>query len=754
MPENHPYTFKTPSERAELKEKSDADCAVEMRNCVIPRLCLNMIVKNESKIIHRLLNSVAALIDTYCICDTGSTDNTMEIIESFFREKKIPGKMVQEPFRDFGYNRTFALKACESVPAEYILLLDADMVLWKNPNISPEEFKQSLIDDAYYVLQGSDTYYYKNIRIVKNNVGFTYWGVTHEYVNFPKDKGKLITTQVQKPVLFINDIGDGGAKTDKFLRDIRLLEKGLEELPNNDRYLFYLANSYKDSGQMEKAIETYKKRIEVGGWIEEIWYSYYCIGKCWKHLGDMDRAIAAWMHGFQEYPNRIENLYEIVQHYRIIGKNQLSYWFYTIADRMRREHPEREYLFMQKDIYDYRLDYELSILGYYVNLDNHNLSKVAMKVLADPNVPNHTMTNVFSNYKFRSLKCISLANSCPFYNNLLDVLQTIGKTTLNSNPGFFSSTPSFCFINHNQLFVNVRLVNYWIKEDGGYDNPGSVHTINVIALLENSFSGEHEGVVDSDDEDVAPWESKTWKIVREGVLEYDTSVDNYYIGLEDVRLSYDASREVVFYNANRGVDKGMMVVEHGIIDLDDFSTSCDVFLEIDYQREIEKNWVLFPDGKTSTWSKDRIHSGTTRMIYGWSPLVIGNVQNVNTSETPSPVFRKISEDTSVPPFFRHIRGSTNGIYMPEYNETWFVCHLVSYEDRRYYYHIIIRLDADTGKVKKYTQLFTLEGQKVEYILGFDRIWPDTFLIGYSLLDKETKYMTLSKESILSSYMDV
>jgi hypothetical protein len=372
-----------------------------------------------------------------------------------------------------------------------------------------------------------------------------------------------------------------------------------------------------------------------------------------------------------------------------------------------------------------------------------------MKVMADPNVPNNTMTNVFSNYKFRSVKCISAAYSLS--GNLLDVLQTIGKKTLNSNPGFFSSTPSFCFLNNgNRLLVNVRLVNYWIKEDGGYDNPGSVHTINVIALLEHSFSGENDGVVDSDDEDVAPWESKTWKIVREGVLEYDTSVDNYYIGLEDVRLSYDTSRDVVLYNANRGVDKGMMVVEHGTIDLDDFSTSSDVFLEIEHQREIEKNWVLFPRGPTN----ESVSKEPTRMIYGWSPLVIGNVQNINTSETPNPVFHKISEDTSVPPFFRHIRGSTNGIYMPEYNETWFVCHLVSYEDRRYYYHIIIRLDADTGKVKKYTQLFTLEGQKVEYILGFDRISPDVFLIGYSLLDKETKYMTLSREFIESPSLSV
>ena len=49
-----------------------------------PTLCLNMIVKNESKIITRLFDSVLPIIDCYCICDTGSTDNTVQIITNYF----------------------------------------------------------------------------------------------------------------------------------------------------------------------------------------------------------------------------------------------------------------------------------------------------------------------------------------------------------------------------------------------------------------------------------------------------------------------------------------------------------------------------------------------------------------------------------------------------------------------------------------------------------------------------------------------
>lgn len=725
------------------------------------RICLNMIVKNESRIILRLLESCVDLLDFYCICDTGSTDNTIELIERFFQEKGIPGKVIQEPFRDFGYNRSFALKACESVPAEFVLLLDADMIFWRDPSIPPEEFKRSLTSaEAFYIFQGSDTYYYKNTRIVKNNLGFSYWGVTHEYVDYPKvhpltgEKINIRVSQIPKDILFIKDIGDGGAKTDKFLRDVRLLEKGLEELPNNDRYLFYLANSYRDSGQQQKAIETYKKRIAVGGWIEEIWYSYYSIGKCWRDLKDMDRAIAAWMDAFQAYPNRIENLYEIVQHYRVTGKNNLSYWFYMIADRMRREHPEREYLFMQKDIYDFKLDYELSILGYYVNLDRHDLAAVSMKVLADRNVTDATMTNILSNYKFYCKKRIASSSSQEkktIDTELEIVLSSIGSATLKENPGFKSSTPSFCCLLPKerdeadgvlaQYIVNVRLVNYWINDKGGYENPGTVHTINVLAIVEHSY-----------DKTFHPESNqKSWKVLKEGVLEYDTSVDNYYIGLEDIRLAYDDKRDVIQYNANRGVDKGMMVIEHGYISIskEGFSTYHDVFLETEKSKEIEKNWVIFP---TTT-----NNSTNTRMIYGWFPLTIGSI--VSSNEGPSSSFIVTARNENVPPFFRYVRGSTNGISMPEFGETWFMAHVVSYEDRRYYYHVIIALDSVNGSVKRYTPLFTFEGEKVEYVLGFDLMLgtntpaEDSFLVGYSLYDRETKYICLTKESILRDFID-
>jgi tetratricopeptide (TPR) repeat protein len=667
-----------------------------------------MIVKNESRVIKRLLESVYKWIDCYCICDTGSTDDTIEIIESFFKEHNIPGTIVHEAFQDFGYNRTFALKACESLEQnpDFILLLDADMMFWVNPQLSKEDFKQSLtLADAHYMYQGSEQFFYKNVRIVRNNFGISYWGVTHEYVKTPPN---TIYSTLEKNNVFIQDIGDGGAKSDKFERDIRLLKKGIEEFPDNDRYHFYLANSYKDSGDYVNAIDTYKKRIQLGGWHEEIWYSYYAIGLCYKLKGDMGKAIHAWMDAYQFFPERLENLYEIIHFYRCEGKNRLAYPFCRLAKVELDQNRKLDFLFMQKDVYDYKLDYELSIIGYYCNTDKYDLERVSMRVLKYPYLDEGICRNVLSNYKFYSNSISSWDNGK--MSHFAKVAKTVGKELMKPwKEEFVSSTPSILSIDNGSSFlISVRYVNYRIGENGEYINQDQIITKNVLAKLvqdENGF----------------------WDKESEIFLSYDTSHDNRYVGLEDVRLFLDNNK--IYYSANRGIEN-RMVVEAGAIDLDSGKTVDSVFLTMNRQREIEKNWVYFQG------------ENQKKMVYGWHPLIIGNIEGsqfVNTHEFETPAF------------FRHVRNSTNGIYVKDPvfgEEIWFIGHIVSYEDRRYYYHIFIVLDKNTLALKKYTNLFTFEKEKVEYTLGFTyNETTDSFLIGYSTMDNTTKFINIDRSKI-------
>ena len=674
-----------------------------------PKVCLNMIVKNESKVILRLLNSVYKFIDSYCICDTGSTDDTVSIITTFFNEKNISGKIAHQQFRDFGYNRTYALMQCENMSdVDYVLLMDADMVLRFNDN-EIINIKKKLVEyTAFYIFQGSNTFHYKNVRIVKNKSGMKYWGVTHEFVEVPEG---TVYGILKKDELFIDDIGDGGSKSDKFLRDIRLLTKGLEETPNNDRYTFYLANSYKDSGQLEKAIETYKKRIEIGGWIEEVWFSNLTIGRIYKRMGDMERAIFYWLEAYTVYPNRIENLYEIIHYYRDKGKNQLAYQFYVMARQQMKEFPNFDYLFLEKDVYDFKLDYEFSIIGYYCNKFCIDLVACCMKLFANPNVEEWMFKNILSNYKFYSKQIQSIKHKKS------EQLLQIGKDLV-SNPDFVSSSPSICYHN-DEFYVNLRYVNYSVNDKGEYMNKDKIETINVLS----AFSSNNE----------------IWINTDEKLIKHDAKYDNLYVGLEDVKLfSYKGK---LYYNANRGLSYGNIVVEHGEIDLETGNTNS-MFLRGIRQNSVEKNWVLFEDG-----------NGDMKCIYKWFPLTIGNIITSiteNTLEKPE-INYEITNEIGTNSLFKHLRGSTNGVRVD--NEIWFICHSVSYEDRRYYYHIIVAIDPITYVIKRYTPLFTFDKEKVEYTLGFT-YKNGELTIGYSIMDKKSEYIVVEKSTVEQMFTQI
>ena len=85
-----------------------------------PTICLCMIVKNESQVIGRCLETVRDLIDYWVISDTGSSDNTRELIRAAL--DGIPGELHDEPWVNFGHNRTQNMQHARG-KAGYLLLV-------------------------------------------------------------------------------------------------------------------------------------------------------------------------------------------------------------------------------------------------------------------------------------------------------------------------------------------------------------------------------------------------------------------------------------------------------------------------------------------------------------------------------------------------------------------------------------------------------------------------------------------------------
>jgi tetratricopeptide (TPR) repeat protein len=671
------------------------------QNVKSPTLCLNMIVKNESKIITRLFDSLSCIIDCYCICDTGSTDDTIKIISEYFKNRNIPGKVVSEPFKNFCYNRNFALKSCLGM-SDYVLLLDADMIL------EVKNFNKNILNsaDSFYILQGNDSFYYQNMRIVKNNGLYSYAGVTHEYINTPQNN---VIGGFEKSNLFIRDIGDGGAKHDKFERDIRLLLDGIKEEPNNERYHFYLANSYHDSGRFGEAINVYKKRIQLGGWIEEIWYSHYRIGLCFKNMNKMDDAIKYWMEGYEIYPERLEGLYEVLQHYRLTSKHKLGDMIYQLARKILDLNKNRDqYLFLHNDVYNSRIYYEYTIIACYNGVKDINYE--IMKVLNNSTDGNET-NNLLSNMKF--YKDILTQKGRIISDNSI-------QTNVNNEDIKFISSSS-CLIpnvNNNGYIMNIRFVNYHITDSGAYLNCDKhIISVNKYVEFDKNFNVQNEKWME---------------------LKFD---GRRYIGIEDIRIFNDVeTNELLFIGTGFHQNQQIGIVS-GKYDIENLKLAGNEIKQDFNNSGCEKNWVFID------------FNNATHIVYDWKPLNICKINNetnklekVATRETPA-IFSRIRGSTNGFKYSKKMGTSNNGniaIDVTE-DEIWFVTHIVSYENPRHYYHCIAVFDSNMNLLR-YSAPFKFEGEAIEYCLSII-VEDDQVLINYSTWDRTTRIGVYDKKYI-------
>ncbi len=181
-----------------------------------PSICLCMIVKNESGAIERCLKSVRGLLTTWVISDTGSEDGTQDIIRDTLRG--IPGELHEEPWVNFGHNRSLNISHAYK-KADYLLLLDADLEIRQEEELPP-------LTAAAYMLRHEGPLEYRIRRLVRGDVTWRYEGVTHEYLTTdePIDQANL-------DALVVVDHADGGSRHDKFERDARLLTAELERDP-------------------------------------------------------------------------------------------------------------------------------------------------------------------------------------------------------------------------------------------------------------------------------------------------------------------------------------------------------------------------------------------------------------------------------------------------------------------------------------------------------------------------------------------
>ena len=348
-----------------------------------PSLCLNMIVKDENDRIIRCLQSAAPYIKAYSILDTGSTDGTTDTIRAFFDDKGIKGHVHFGEFRNFSQARNEAFLHARddngqdgAAWCQFALLMDADMEFVVDD--IHELLNLNALGLSYDMMQKAGPTSYANRRLLNMEWGKPnpYVGVTHEYLDV-QSAGMI------KGARFV-DHADGANRPNKFIRDIALLEQGLKDEPVNARYMYYLANSYRDAGQLDLASAMYQKRINFGGWDEEAHSAMMNLGFCEKDALNFSGFVDAMIQAYNFRPQRVEPLYELAKAYRERSQQRAGLVFAKSGLNIKRPN---DLLFVNDYVYEHGLRYEYSILGYYDEAERSRAFEVTDDLSLDPTCP-------------------------------------------------------------------------------------------------------------------------------------------------------------------------------------------------------------------------------------------------------------------------------------------------------------------------------------------------------------------------------
>ena len=407
------------------------------------RLCLNMIVRNESDRIERCLASVKDWIWCYAILDTGSTDDTVNRIRDCLGSY---GKIRKGEFVDFATSRNAAIDLARNMPApmrewDYLLLIDADMELRID---DPGCFGDHLTAPAYSMMQRDEAISYRNVRLLRHDVAAQYIGATHEYLSISGLYGNEPYSDLDGAWFF--DHADGANRPGKFERDLALLEG-----KSDARSVFYRAQTLRDLGRTEEAAKAYRQRSDMGGWEEEAWYAALQESRL---IDDTQLALTA----YNRRPHRVEPLYDLAYRFRQEGKYELAAMFASWG--IVRSYPKDDRLFIEDWIYRWGLQQELAITGYYS--DRPHVKRVAGEacnaLALDRGVPDEVRNLARENEYWYLSAAAELMPS--FATRRVDFKPPVGWRAMN---------PSVT-VHDGEIWVSQRCVNYELV-DGEYRTP-------------------------------------------------------------------------------------------------------------------------------------------------------------------------------------------------------------------------------------------------------------------------------------------
>lgn len=332
------------------------------------KLVLTQIMKNESHVVTRMLDSIKSIVDIVVMIDTGSTDNTIEVVKKWGENNNIETHVFERPFDNFEASRNYSIEMARQVTKNrgndyWGFWLDCDEQLVVDPKV----FDKSKINkDLYMFNTYIGTMKYTRNECYKIAKAFRFYGPVHEFIVCDD---KTITSGLMEG-LHVNVQMDGGSWKgnipEKYKSHAFVLEKYIDANRQDPRWIFYTAQSYHDSAsipdnreeneeRLRRASQYYKERVNRDdGYVEEIFYSQYRIGTIMKVIE------SPWSETHQELlkayaldPLRGEPIKAIIDYYLQVGEWNNAYLYSKFAKvnfHGKNPYPQR-LLFVDESLY-------------------------------------------------------------------------------------------------------------------------------------------------------------------------------------------------------------------------------------------------------------------------------------------------------------------------------------------------------------------------------------------------------------------
>ncbi len=292
---------------------------------------LIMIVKNAGDNFENVLKENMKVFDRYTILDTGSTDNTIDIIKKTLVGKK--GNIYQEPFINFRESRNRSLEL-GGYKCKFNLILDDTYVIKNDLRTFLQVTRSDQFCDSYSVFIKSYDVIYCSNRITKSLTDLKYIYKIHEVIS---DKNN-INVMVPYKDCYVDDVMDKYMETRTYERkqlDIKLLNEMVEEDPENPRHFYYLANTYKLLEDYEKTEENYLKRInhKNPGFKSELIDTCFELARLYNFTmkKPWDLCLKYYNMAHDLDPERPDSLYFIGIHHYLIGELNIAFDYFKKA---------------------------------------------------------------------------------------------------------------------------------------------------------------------------------------------------------------------------------------------------------------------------------------------------------------------------------------------------------------------------------------------------------------------------------------